>query len=96
MTPTPDLSDAVKLAVVNTEIKHLSEAMVRIEGKFDTAINNFVTNEKLSDAQKRADEKHKQQDLAIKKLEDWNTWAVRIVGGAIILAVLGTVIVKNQ
>lgn len=31
----------------------------------------------------------------IKELEDWNTWAIRIVIGAVILAVLGTVLITN-
>lgn len=86
--------DAIKVAVMDTHIKHLNDTMVRIEGKFDTAISTFVTQDKLADAQLRADEKHKEQDLAIKKLEDWNLWATRIVLGAVLLAGMGVVLVK--
>lgn len=91
----PDQSEMVKVAVLNNDIKHLSEAMTRIEGKFDTAIQGFVTHEKLSDSNRAFEAKNAEQDKAIKKLEDWNTWAVRIVLGMVITAVLGLVLITK-
>lgn len=97
----------VEIAVLNRDIMHINTTLARMEGKFDSAMLNFVTIDKLVDAQKAADathaameekcaEKDKQQDEAIKKLEDWNTWAVRIVLGAIILAVVTLVLKSNH
>lgn len=85
----PSSTEAIKVAVITNDIKHLGEAMNRLEVKFDQAILGFVTHEKLRDVQKAADEKHKQQDKAIASLEDWNKWAVRIVLGLVISAVVG-------
>lgn len=88
-------TDAIRVAVMNTEIKHLSETMTRVESKFDKALTTFATNEQLTAAQKLADSKHEEQDTRINKLEDWNLWAQRIVGTVVILAILGTIIIKS-
>jgi hypothetical protein len=93
--PTPDPSDAIKVAVMNTEIKHVNETMVRIEGKFDKALENFVTTERVTSLEESIKIKNTEQDAAIKKLEDWNVWALRIVVGAVILAVLGLIFVNK-
>jgi len=81
-------SDTIKVAVMNNDIRHLNDTMSRIEGKFDTAIQSFVTHEKLSDAISASDAKHIEQDKAIKGLEDWNTWAVRILAGGAITFII--------
>lgn len=92
---TDSTTDAIRVAVMNTEIKHLSESLSRIEGKFDIAISTFVTDDKLADAQRAADAKHKEQDKAIKKLEDQNTWIIRTVGTLLIAAVVGGVMLTK-
>lgn len=74
----------VKIAVMNADIKHMNETLVRIEGKFDSAMTGFVTFDKLADAMEASNTKHAEIDRAISKLENWNTWAVRIVFGAIV------------
>lgn len=78
----------VKMAVMNSDIKHMNDTLVRIEGKFDSAMTNFVTVEKLADAQKAAIAEHVEIKQSINKLENWNTWAVRIVFGAIVSIVV--------
>lgn len=78
----------VKIAVMNADIKHMNDTLVRIEGKFDNAMTGFVTVDKLADAQAAATTKHVEIDRAINKLENWNTWAVRIVFGAIVSIVV--------
>ena len=57
---------------------------------------NYATKEELRTAIKIAEEKHKDQDKAIKDLEDWNLWAQRLVIGAVILAVVGLVLKGNN
>ena len=93
---TESESPTVKIAVMNNDMKHFSETLERIEGKFDTAIMGFVTHEKISDIEKAHTEKHNTQDRAIAKLEEWNVWATRIVLGAVILAILGIVFAKTN
>ena len=88
-----DNSPEVKIAVLNNDIKHINDTLSRMEQKFDSAISGFVTFDKLADAQRAADAKHAEQDAAIKKLEDWNTWAVRIVLGAILTSGVGVLFI---
>lgn len=57
--------------------------------------NHFVSKADLKAAQDLADEKHKQQDKAIKALEDWNLWAQRLVIGTVITAVLVLILKGN-
>ena len=90
-----DQTGEVKVAVFANELKHINESMARIEGKFDDAIKNFVTEKTLHDAQKLADQKHAEQDAAIKRLEEWNVWAVRIVLGLVITAIVGLVLIPK-
>lgn len=84
-----------KIAVLKNDMQHINQTLDRMEGKFDNAITGFVTMDKLADATAASYAKHAEQDRAIKKLEDWNAWAVRIVLGVVILAVLA-LIVGNQ
>jgi len=82
-------SEVIKLAVTNNELKHLSESMKRLEAKFDKAILGFVTHEKLNDVEKAFNTKHGVHAEKIAGIEDWNKWAVRIVLGLVIAAVVG-------
>lgn len=104
-TITPQ-SDAIKVAVMNNDMRHIGETLIRletsfsetnqrIEAKLDNAIVGFVTHDKLEDHRQADIKKHEEQDARTGKLEDWNSWAVRIVLGAVIVAVLGLVIVQN-
>lgn len=88
-------SPEVEIAVLNNDIKHISESMARMEQKFDLAIGNFVTVDKLMDAQNVASEKHKEIDGRLNKLEAWNTWFIRIVLGAVLLAGIALVVHPN-
>lgn len=74
----------IKIAVMNNDIKHVNETLARIEQKFDSAIQGFVTTDVLSSAIQASELKHAEQDKAIKGLEDWNTWAIRILAGSIL------------
>ena len=87
-------SPQVKIAVLNNDIKHINDTLTRLEGKFDTAINGFVTLDKLADAQQKADAAHSEIWKAINKLENWNTWAIRLVI-ATILAGIGVIVKTN-
>lgn len=94
--PTPTQPPTtVAEAVMNTELKHVNATMARIEGKFDKAIEGFASKERVDAVERANNAKNKEQDEAIKKLEDWNTWAVRIVLAAVILAGMGLVLVKT-
>lgn len=80
-------------AVMTTELKHVNQTMTRIEGKFDDAIKLFATKERVDAIVESNNAKNKEQDAAIKKLEDWNTWFMRAVGTLLIAAVIGGVLI---
>lgn len=66
LTTVEDTS--VKIAVMNNDIKHINETLGRLEGKFDAAINNFVTSDQLATQLANSNEKHKEQDKRINDL----------------------------
>lgn len=71
-TTSPDMitveETPVKIAVMNNDIKHITETLNRMENKFDTAIANFVTSDQLSAQIVIWNEKHKEQDNKIANL----------------------------
>lgn len=71
-TTSPDMitveETPVKIAVMNNDIKHITETLNRMENKFDTAIANFVTSDQLSAQMVIWNEKHKEQDNKISNL----------------------------
>jgi len=60
------------------------EGFKAIFEKLDDIINNFATKGEVSDLKL-------DHDVRIKELEDWNTWAIRIILSCVIIAVLATV-----
>ena len=85
-------SPGAKIAVLKNEIHHVNETVKRIETKLDNMALNYVTSAQMVAAQEQANQKHAEQDKAIKSLEDWNSWAVKIVLGAVLTAIASLVI----
>jgi len=56
--------------------------------------NHYVTSKELKDAKDAEDVKHVEQDGRIASLEAWNEYAVKIVLGIILTAIIGLVIVN--
>jgi hypothetical protein len=76
------------IRVLTTEVRSMN----------DTLISNslLVATKKELEAEKIiATAKHAEQDERIAKLEEWNSWAVKIVLGLLIAAVIGTVTVTK-
>lgn len=72
-----------------------AERFNSLEAKLDNITTGFVTTAQLLAAQTRADDKHREQDRAIRALESWNTWAARIVIGAVLTAVMALLLKGN-
>lgn len=83
-----------KMEVKNTEvmgevrgdIKVLVNEVKRLNDTVDSQVKLMMTKEEAATMQKQADEVHKGLTGRIDKLEEWNTWAVRIVVGAVIVS----------
>lgn len=76
-------------------------SLQRIELKLDSRPTETQVNEKLAASAREQALKDQLQDNALKDLQEevsrvssWFTWAGRLVGGALGLAVLGLVVVK--
>lgn len=67
---TTDSDTSIKVAVLNNDIKHINETLARLEGKFDIAVQSFVTTSQLVSAQAESDRIHKEQDKAIESLQE--------------------------
>lgn len=85
-------SPGAKIAVLKNEIHHVNETVKRIETKLDNMALNFVTESQRTADKEQADQKHREQDDRIHSLENWNSWAVKIVLGAVLTAILSLVI----
>jgi|GEM_PF-3641530 len=65
-----DDSPSVKIAVMNNDIQHINETLARMEGKFDTAINNFVTNQQFLDQLAVTKRKNEDYDKVIETMQE--------------------------
>ena len=88
----PDDTHPVLAYRVGQLEKATSEGFVRLEAKLDNLRDGFVSHDQLAEAIKLGDSVHADHERRIAKLEGWNTWLVRIVVGAVVLAVLAMVI----
>lgn len=83
---------------VESEAVTTGELGRRLE-KFETTITGTLGTvlEKLDNRPDWADVRRIESRLEerIKRLEDWQTWAARLILGAVILAVLGAVLVTR-
>lgn len=86
-----DSQDVLAYRVGELE-KSQAANFARIDLKLDSIGQGFVTVNQLNVAQQSADRKHREQDLRITRLEEWNIWAQRLVIGMVITAIVGTVI----
>lgn len=68
--------------------KTLKAGLLALHGKLDELRDGFVSHEQLAEAVKQGDLVHTDQERRISKLERWNEWLVRLVVGAVILAIL--------
>lgn len=54
--------------------------------------DGFVSNQRMADAEKAAEVVHTEIDKRVTRLENWNTWLVRLVLTAVILAIISLVV----
>lgn len=90
--PAPDDTHPVLAYRVGQLEKATSEGFIRLENKLDVLRDGFVSHEQLAEQVKLGDQVHADHERRIKKLEDNNTWLVRLVVGAVILAAVALVV----
>lgn len=81
-------------------VKDLKNLSRETNQRLEVMQKGFVGRDEFKDYQVQVGKLASQKDLdeAIKKiagLQEWNTWAIRLVLGAVILAVLGAVLITN-
>lgn len=94
MGQADDHPDVIAYRVGQLE-RSQAEGFARLEAKLDVMNNNLVTVGQLDAAKEEAKTVHREINKKIAKLEEWNTWAVRIVLGAVIIAVVSSVLVTK-
>lgn len=90
--PAPDDTHPVLAYRVGQLEKATSEGFLRLENKLDTLRDGFVSHEQLAELIKGGDAAHKELGDRITKLEGWNTWLVRLVVGAVVMAGLALIV----
>jgi len=74
------------IKVLTAEVKHLSDTLA-------ANTKAQATKEEVQSSRAQSIDEHKALSLRINALENWNTWFIRIVLSAVILAVMGAVLV---
>lgn len=90
--PTPD-------EPTRRDFEHLSRSVAELSQtikEFNTMLElNYVRKDVYARDQASHDHTHGEQQKDIDDLTDWKDWALRIVVGAVMLALLGLVIVQR-
>jgi hypothetical protein len=86
---------------LQVDFKDFKQIQRETNARLETMQKGFVGREEFKEFQGFVRDLATQKDLDqtkqdVKALEDWNTWAVRIVVGAVILAVIGGVLITNN
>lgn len=72
------------------DVRRIENNLLEKQGAMETALLEKIANEKATREAALAT-----SSRAIKALEDWNKWALRTTGGAVIVAVAGWVLAGN-
>lgn len=88
----PDNSPTVVAYRTGQLEKAVSEGFKAVHEKLDLLRDGFVSHEELAESVKQGELVHANHDRRIRKLEGWNSWVVKIVLLAVILAILGLIL----
>ena len=94
VVPTHDSPDVLAYRVGQLE-KTTANGLKEVKEELVNLKNHFVTHADLDAAKQQSDLEHQNIKDDIKELQDWNKWAIRIVLGIVITAVVGMVIVTK-
>lgn len=95
-----NLTQDKKIDKLQYQMESVLLALEKVDSRLEAMQKGYVAREEYQEFKKFVGTLATQKDLntsnkEIEKLQEWNTWAVRIVLTAVILAVLGTVIVTQ-
>lgn len=84
----PDLNSLVQLqiaqAVTNQKVEEVGRLVTDLRSEVRELKSNFATKADLGELEKKVND-----------LRNWNSWLVKIVGGIVLTAIVGTIIVKG-
>lgn len=81
--------------LINFRFDQNDKILAALDAKVDRFLTQVVTSKELADAKVESVAQHLTLSNRIDKLESWNDWAMRLVLGAVILAVLATIGIKT-
>lgn len=89
-----------QMEALQDDFKEFKNIQKETNARLEVMQKGFVGRDEYKEFQVLVGRLATQKDLdasnaKIKDLEGWNTWAIRIVIGAVILAVLGTVLITR-
>ena len=93
MSETPQ-NDKITLAVVNNEIKHMNKSISDLTDELRA--HRLATDDRIAAFEYKVDRQleAKADCKRVEKIEEWMKWAGRIVIGAVMAAVIGSVVVS--
>lgn len=83
-----DVSSLVQLqiaqAVTNQKVEEVGRLVTDLRSEVRELKSNFATKADLGELEKKVND-----------LRNWNSWLVKIVGGVVLTAIIGTILVKG-
>lgn len=89
-------SDGTGSSGVSELRSQLDGLLTRLEALATRLNNEFISNKVFDEYKKLQDEIHKNLQEDVASLKDDKKWLVRLVGGVIVVALLGLILVSNQ
>jgi|KBSMisStandDraft_5_1062788.scaffolds.fasta_scaffold73370_6 hypothetical protein len=76
--------------------RHLNEVVTRLESITTRLNTEFISISVFNEYKKLQDEIHRGLREDVEDLKDDKKWLVRLVGGVVVVALLGVILVSNQ
>ncbi|GBU19365.1 MULTISPECIES: hypothetical protein [Methylobacterium] len=82
--PTSLVALQIAQAVTNQKVEEVGRMVTELRGELRELKSSFATKAEL-----------KALEEEVQGLRNWNKWVVQIIGGVILTAILGTIIIKG-
>lgn len=81
---SPLVSMQIAQAVTNQKVEEVGRLVNELRSEVRELKSTFATKDELKDVREE-----------VNSLKNWNKWLVQVVGGLIITAIIGTIIIKG-
>lgn len=81
---SPLVAMQIAQAVTNQKVEEVGRLVTELRGEVRELKSTFATKDELKDVREE-----------VNSLKSWNKWVVQIIGGLILTAIIGTIVIKG-